>query len=396
MLLLCFFLLFLFFSFFFFSFSKNEKTKMPSSSSPSSSCPQRPLTSEDEQKVPFKKFPTHSEIENHGLQPLPETTDVPQISPSSVLPFCLNEETSSSIVYRSWNDLCEEEVLELVRMLGLGFAKYEPMCRHLRAQLLCEELREEEYEDALGKHSWGFHSQKEKGIEKENLEMFMEDALTWWIRLCFVTNSSEDGRPVQKEVLNLSTVAIDTKTNNFLGAVLAMPAHIPSPPPSSPSSSSSSSSSSSPTHESIFHREAALALSPVKRYVDNMENTAIPALVSSYPPLQKAFENEKVTCCFMISKSSLHPVPLSLPVDLFRAHMEQQIELGMEYFVTEATNPWTGAVMEAMGATPTFFSPHRSVEGVIKSDKAVKEGPSSSNGWVSDKDSGAMFYVGRF
>ena len=354
----------------------------------SSTAAQRPATVSDEQNVPFLKFPTHAETHRQGMQPLPTTKDVPQINPSSVLPYCMSEDTASSVEFKSWTELSNEEVLELVRMVGLGFAAFEPMCRYFKAQLMTDELRDAEYEDALGRHSWGHHTLAEqKEMTKEDLPLTMADALTWWIRMAFISDPEVEGRPLQQETLKRSTVAIDTNTGDFLGALIGVPATLP-PSPDAPHPS--------PPADCVFHREINKALAPIEQLIGNMEGTAVPSLTTTYPAMKQAFEQHKVTCAFMISKSSKIEVSRSLPVDLFRAHFEQQIALGHEYFVTEASNPWTGAVMEAMGATPTYFAPHRSIGGIVKSDVPVKEGPSSPNGYVSDKDSGIMYYAGRF
>ena len=344
------------------------------------------LTSE--QRVPFLKFPTHAETHRHGMQPLPTTLDVPQINPSSVLPYCMSENTASSVEFKSWTELSKNDVLELVRMVGLGFAAYEPMCRHLNAQLMTDELRDAEYEDALGRHSWGHHTLAEqKEMTKEDLPLTLADALTWWIRMAFISDPEVEGRPLQQETLKRSTVAIDTKTGDFLGALIGVPATLPP---------SSDAPHPSPPADCVFQRECNKAIGPIGQLIEDMEGAAVPALITAYPAMKQAFEQHKVTCAFMISKSSQIEVSHSLPVDLFRAHMEQQIALGHKYIVTEASNPWTGAVMEAMGATPTYFAPHRSIGGIVKSDEPVEEGPSSSNGYVSDKDSGIMYYAGRF
>ena len=298
----------------------------------------------------------------------------------------MSENTASSVEFKSWTELSKNDVLELVRMVGLGFAVYEPMSRHIKAQLMTDELRDAEYEDALGRHSWGHHTLAEqKQMSKDDLPLTMADALTWWIRMAFISDPAVKGRPLQQETLKRSTVAIDTNTGDFLGALIGVPATLPS-----------LDTPSCPPADCIFHQETNKALAPIGKLIGDIEGAAVRSLTTTYPAMKQAFEQHKVTCAFMISKSSQIEVSQSLPVDLFRAHFEQQIALGHEYFVTEATNPWTGAVMEAMGATPTYFAPHRSIGGIVKSDVPVKEGPSSPNGYVSDKDSGIMYYAGKF
>jgi len=63
--------------------------------------------------------------------------------------------------------------------------------------------------------------------------------------------------------------------------------------------------------------------------------------------------------------------------------------------VTEATNQWTGAAFEALGGVRVHFAPFQAIPAVTKSDEPLEEVTTSPNGYLSDKDSGGMFYVIR-
>ena len=63
--------------------------------------------------------------------------------------------------------------------------------------------------------------------------------------------------------------------------------------------------------------------------------------------------------------------------------------------VTEATNQWTGAAFEALGGVRVHFAPFQAQPAVRKSDESLEGVVTSSNGFLSDRDSGGMFYVIR-
>ena len=69
--------------------------------------------------------------------------------------------------------------------------------------------------------------------------------------------------------------------------------------------------------------------------------------------------------------------------------------LGYEYLVTEATNQWTGAAFETLGGVRVHFRPFKVEPAVPKSDEPLEDVTTSPNGFLSDKDSGGMFYVIR-
>jgi hypothetical protein len=63
--------------------------------------------------------------------------------------------------------------------------------------------------------------------------------------------------------------------------------------------------------------------------------------------------------------------------------------------VTEATNQWTGAAFEALGGVRVHFRPFKVEPAVPKSNEPLEDVTTSPNGFLSDKDSGGMFYVIR-
>jgi len=69
--------------------------------------------------------------------------------------------------------------------------------------------------------------------------------------------------------------------------------------------------------------------------------------------------------------------------------------LGYAYMVIEATNQWTGAACEVLGGVRVHFAPFQGRQMVHQSAEPLEDTVTSANGWLSNKDSGSMFYVIR-
>lgn len=63
--------------------------------------------------------------------------------------------------------------------------------------------------------------------------------------------------------------------------------------------------------------------------------------------------------------------------------------------VVQASNPWTGAACEALGAARVHFAPFQARYPVRQSAEPLDGMVTSANGWWSDKDNGIMFHVLR-
>jgi hypothetical protein len=68
---------------------------------------------------------------------------------------------------------------------------------------------------------------------------------------------------------------------------------------------------------------------------------------------------------------------------------------GYEFMVTNATSQWTGAACEALGGVRVHFGPFQAQRTVRNSAEPLEGVVTSPNGFLSDKDSGNMFYVDR-
>ena len=81
--------------------------------------------------------------------------------------------------------------------------------------------------------------------------------------------------------------------------------------------------------------------------------------------------------------------------ELVAASAERYRVLGYAFIVVEATNQWTGAACEALDGVRVHFAPFQARPVVRKSAEPLEGVVTSPNGFVSDKDSGSMFYVIR-
>ena len=132
---------------------------------------------------------------------------------------------------------------------------------------------------------------------------------------------------------------------------------------------------------------------PVYAELGAQDAEALTALSERYPAFREAYEQRQG-----------QPPPPDSPLrrarqgGRLRARGGERGEvraLGYEYLVTEATNQWTGAAFEALGGVRVHFSPFRAQPAVPKSAEPLEGVTTSPDGYLSDKDSGGMFYVIR-
>ena len=112
-----------------------------------------------------------------------------------------------------------------------------------------------------------------------------------------------------------------------------------------------------------------------------------------YSAFQKAYDEGKVTHHLLIARSDY--LPKEDAFELVAASAERCRALGYKYMVTEATNQWTGAAFEALGGVRVHFNPFQAEPAVPKSAEPLEGVTTSPDGFLSDKDSGGMFYVVR-
>ncbi len=117
------------------------------------------------------------------------------------------------------------------------------------------------------------------------------------------------------------------------------------------------------------------------------------ALSKQYPEIREAYAQGKVGHHLLVARSD--DLPKEDAFELVAASAEHYRALSYPFMVVEATNQWTGAACEALGGVWVHFAPFRAEPTVRKSAEPLKGVVTSPDGFVSDKDSGGMFYVIR-
>jgi hypothetical protein len=135
------------------------------------------------------------------------------------------------------------------------------------------------------------------------------------------------------------------------------------------------------------------AWEPVYAALGAQDAEALAALSEWYPEFRAAYEEGRVSHHFLVARSDR--LPKEDAFELVAASAERCRALGYEYLVTEATNQWTGAAFEALGGVRVHFAPFQAEPVVPRSEEPLEGVTTSPNGFLSDKDSGGMFYVIR-
>ncbi len=130
---------------------------------------------------------------------------------------------------------------------------------------------------------------------------------------------------------------------------------------------------------------------PILDFIHKHEHTAIHALSNAYPDFEKALESGKIGYIAMIARSAeLHS---EHTFELFAASFEHFKKHGYEYMMITGTNQWTGAACEALGSARIYFWPFRDKQRVADEKTATQNEPYSSDGFISNKDSGLMIFA---
>jgi hypothetical protein len=132
---------------------------------------------------------------------------------------------------------------------------------------------------------------------------------------------------------------------------------------------------------------------PVYAALGAQDAEALTALSERYPVFREAYAQGKVNHHFLVARSE--DLPKGDAFELMAASAERSQALGYSYMVTEATHQWTGAAFEALAGVRVHFAPFQAQPTVRKSEEPLEGVVTSPNGFLSDKDSGGMFYVIR-
>jgi hypothetical protein len=120
---------------------------------------------------------------------------------------------------------------------------------------------------------------------------------------------------------------------------------------------------------------------------------ALAALSKRYSSFREAYARGKVGHHLLVARSDA--LAKADTFELVAASAQHYQALGYEFMAAEATNQWTGAAFEALGGVRVHFYPFQAKRVVRKSAEPLEDVVTSPTGFLSDKDSGGMFYVIR-
>jgi hypothetical protein len=318
-------------------------------------------TSDEAHPLPYSTYPKAADVSQHGIQPLPES--LPLVDFARAAP---HRSSRYSTVLAT--ELTKEQLLQSAWVIGVGFARREPQARYLRLPKHPPAgLMEARHTDPFGTDPFGSWD--------------VETHLYWITRLTALTDptSPTGAIEVNEEVLAQSLAILDGD-GRVIGAAFnqTMPPFDVEPPL---------------REDDPFLDTVISVWEPVYGALGAQDAAALTALSERYPEFREAYEKGKVTHHFLIARSD--DLPKEDTFELVAAGAERCRALDYEYMVTEATNQWTGAAFEALGGVRVHFRPFLVEPAVPKSEEPLEDVTTSPNGFLSDKDSGGMFYVIR-
>jgi hypothetical protein len=318
-------------------------------------------TSDEAHPLSYSAYPKAANVALHGLQPLPES--LPLVDFARAAP---HRSSRYSTVLAT--ELTKEQLLQAAWVIAAGFARREPQARYLRPPKYPPAgLMEARHTDPFGTDSFGSWD--------------TETQMYWIVRLTALTDPTSlgDAIEVNEEILVQSLAILDGE-GRVIGAAFnqTMPPFDVEPP----------------LREGDPFLDTVISVwEPVYGALGAQDAAALPVLSERYPEFREAYEKGKVSHHFLIARSD--DLPKGDTFELVAASAERCRTLGYEYLVTEATNQWTGAAFEALGGVRVHFRPFKVEPAVPKSDEPLEDVTTSPNGFLSDKDSGGMFYVIR-
>src|SRR5215203_50559 len=322
----------------------------------------RMMASADEPRpLPYCDYPTASDVAQHGVQLLPAS--LPLVDFARAQPY-RSRRYSTDLA----PDLTPAQMLQMAWVIATGFARREPQARHLRPPKHPPAgLMEARHTDPFGADAFG--------------PWDTETHMYWIVRLLALTDptSPKDAIEVNEETLEQS-VAILEEGGRVIGGAFneTMPPYDVEPP----------------LREDDPFLDAVMgAWEPVYAQLGGQDAEALATLCERYPAFQKSYARGRVGHHLLVARSD--DLPKGDAFELVAASAERYRTLGYSYMVTEATNQWTGAAFEALGGVRVHFAPFQAQQAVRKSVEPIEGVTTSPNGFLSDKDSGGMFYVIR-
>lgn len=309
--------------------------------------------------LPYCAYPRARDVAQHGLHVLPELLS--RVDFAQARPYRSRQYTPIAA-----KRLAATQVLEMARVVATSFARREPMARHLRPpKYPPAELLEARHTDPFGTEPLGPWS--------------TETLLYWFIRLLVLTDPASPRSAIQvnREALAQSLAAVD-RTGQVVGAALNEPM---SPLDVQPEL----------RRDDPFLSAVLLFGEPVLTLLRTQDAAALTALCTQYPAFRAAYAQRKVGHHFMVARSDA--LAKAHTFELVAATVAHYQTLGYGFMVVEATNQWSGAACELLGGVRVHFAPYQARATVPESLEPLAGTVTSWNGFLSDKDSGSMFYV---
>jgi len=266
-------------------------------------------------------------------------------------------------------DLTPSQVLQMARVVAASFARREPQSRHLRPPKhppagLMEAGHTDPFGSSVPFGPWN-----------------TETLLYWFIRLYLLTDptSPQNAIRLNEEVLAQSLAIVDRRGQIIGGAFNeTMP----------PLEESPEFRQDDPFLAAVF-----AFIEPISALLGAQDAEALTALSARYSTFREAYAEGKVGHHLLVARSDA--LAKEDAFELVAASSEHYRALGYAFMVIEATNQWTGAACEALGGVRVHFAPFQAQSTVRQSAEPLEGVVTSPDGFLSDKDSGGMFYVIR-
>jgi hypothetical protein len=314
--------------------------------------PTRPLD------LPWCNYPGVEDVQCHGLQSLPE--QLPTLDLGAVRPYRSQRYRISPLAL-----LETSQILATAEEVARSFAQRCPMARHIRPPAAPPKgLMELRHSDPFGSVEFGSWSRA--------------NIIYWFIRLFVLTDPTSPTSAVRinKDALDHS-LAVLTPSGKVIGGAF---------------------NETMPTGDAQFlvrKDDAFLAAvvsfgHPILSLLQAQDQQSLSSLSHRYPDFGDALTEGRVGHHFMVARSD--DLAVSDTFELVAATAELFSRARYAYLCVEATNQWTGAALEILSGVRVHFSPFYA-NAICKSEVPLTGLVTSSNGFISDKDSGSMFYV---
>jgi hypothetical protein len=311
--------------------------------------------------LPWCRYPGIADVHLHGLQHLP--ADLPMLDLAGSRPYRSERHRPVGL-----EALAPAQTLETAKQVARSFARREPMGRHLKPPASPPaRLADLSHADPFGTDPFGAWS--------------ADNILCWFIRLLILTDPTSPASSIRLNEDALShSLAVLAPSGRVIGGAFneTMPPMDVEPPLRG---------------DDAFLEAVFSFVDPVLRLLQLQESEALTALSRRYPAFADAYASGKVGHHFMVARAD--DLAKADTFELVAATAEHFQRVGYHYMCIEATNQWTGAACEALGGVRVHFIPFRKDFGIRRSDVPLPGIVTSPSGFLSDKDSGSMFYVIR-